>query len=200
MGKFNITWYVAAVKSFRGLVVVGIFLSISWLIYDILQNKQKHASNMLLGNLPQSITRDSYAEAPKLYGYDEKNNSYYVQAEKGIQKGKDLFHLESVYSQYILSDKSIVGVLGNTADIDMQRNELRTDGSVIVTYNDDYSLAADTVLFDYKKNTVKGEGSITLQSDRVQIYSSNFTVTDDFQNIEFESPENRVKTILKPTS
>lgn len=200
MKIYNVSGYVTLVRSFRVLVMLGIVISVTWLVYDIFQNQQKHTVNSLVSGLQNPMSQESYAESPKLYGYDEKNNSYYVQARQGMQKGKDKFHLEEVYSQYVLSDKSIVGLLGSAADIDLERNKLKTEGDVIVSYNDDYTLAADAVLFDYKQNIVEGEGQVALRSKQLQVYSNNFTVTDEFHNIEFFSQDKRVRTVLTPSS
>ncbi|MFN8832492.1 MAG: hypothetical protein ACK5WS_01655 [Alphaproteobacteria bacterium] len=174
-----------------GAIITAFFAVISPFIMSYVQAIGIDVkSNTDLGNYEY----ESYAEKPKFYGVDNKNQSYQIKAESGVQQTESEILLECVDAKYVLENNAVISMHSKNGAIDIETNKIETKGENKMVYDDKYSLSADLFELYYKDAIGYGKSKVLLESKMGEIRSEEVEIKDNYETIRFFG--NRVKTTL----
>ncbi|MFL2660499.1 MAG: LPS export ABC transporter periplasmic protein LptC [Alphaproteobacteria bacterium] len=174
------------------LLVSAIILLLVFYNNEPLDN-QITTNNVIENNDFQSVTQ--VLQKPTFMGVDKKNQPFKVMASKAtrFKRTPDIFNLEEPIGEMNSGEERFF-LSGDEGVFNKEVQQLKVTGNVRLNDQEDMIFKTSEMQFDFKKETLSGNKSVTGEKKNSFIYSEGFEIFERGKKIIFTG---KSKLILK---
>lgn len=174
------------------LLVSAVILLLVFYNNEPLDN-QITTNNVIENNDFQSVTQ--VLQKPTFMGVDKKNQPFKVMASKAtrFKRTPDIFNLEEPIGEMNSGEERFF-LSGDEGVFNKEVQQLKVTGNVRLNDQEDMIFKTSEMQFDFKKETLSGNKSVTGEKKNSFIYSEGFEIFERGKKIIFTG---KSKLILK---
>lgn len=174
------------------LLVSAVILLLVFYNNEPLDN-QITTNNVIENNEFQSVTQ--VLQKPTFMGVDKKNQPFKVMASKAtrFKRTPDIFNLEEPIGEMNSGEERFF-LSGDEGVFNKEVQQLKVTGNVRLNDQEDMIFKTSEMQFDFKKETLSGNKSVTGEKKNSFIYSEGFEIFERGKKIIFTG---KSKLILK---
>ncbi len=138
-------------------------------------------------------------ESPKLNGFNKKNNTYNLIANRAVQdlKKPSIIQLENIHAKIPLDTGGYADVAANAGTYNSDKEWLSLSKDILVVGKDGTEIELDTAEIDLKKGNLSSNSPVTVKTPTANIQADGLEVVDNGSVIIFTQ---RVRVTIQPAT